>query len=193
MPEANATVDPFESAGVQLPTQGKGYSGTDSATNVAIGAALGGLVPQNNVLPGPQTFVAVDIPFAAPGEVIEVTWSFGATPDNSNLTPGTLIGAFPGISDSSLVPQTFFLQSGICTSQPAALTLTDFANLMARTCFEVPPGLVYPLTVFLTYSADGDFLIGNNGVVGLTPMPVNFLVQRVTRNRVLELPPVNLI
>lgn len=193
MPEPNATVDPFDSAGVRLPTQGKGYSGTDSATDVTVGPALGSPVPANNVLPGPQTFVAVDIPFAVGGEVIEIEWSCGFTPDNSNLTPATIVGVSPGVADSALVPFTAFLQSGICTSEPASLGLLEFANLTARTAFEVPDGLTYPLTVFLTYSADGDAIIGNNQVVGLTPQPCNLLVQRVPRERVLQMPPENLI
>ena len=77
MPEPNATVSPFDSAGVHLPTEGKGYSGTDSATDVELVAALGAPVPSENA-PGTGV-VSVDIPFAVGGEVIEVEWSCGAT------------------------------------------------------------------------------------------------------------------
>jgi hypothetical protein len=99
----------------------------------------------------------------------------------------------PGIADSSLVPQQFLLQSGISTSEPLALALTDFAFLTARTAFEVPDGLVYPLSVFLLYFSDGDALIGDNQAVGVNPAPANLLVQRVKRERVLLMPPQNLI
>jgi hypothetical protein len=193
MPEANATVDPFDSAGVRLPTEGKGYSGTDSATQVAIAASFGVALPANNVLPGPQTFVAVDIPFAAEGEVIELEYGCGFVPDNSNVTPATFVAILPVVFDAASVPFSASLQSGISTSEPVALALTDFPFLTARTAFEVPAGIVFPLTVALLVFADGDALIGDNQTVGINPAPANLLVQRVKRERVLQMPPQNLI
>ena len=193
MPEPNATVDPFDSAGVRLPTQGKGYSGTDSATDVAIAAAFGSPVPQNNALPGPQTFVFCDVPFAAGGELIEVEYNMGARADNTNVTPATTLTTLVAVFDSALVPASFILQSSIDSSPNATIALTDFVNLRARTVFEVPDGMVYPLSVALLYFSDGDALIGNNQVVGVNPAPCNFTVQRVPRERVLSMPPQNLI
>lgn len=193
MPEPNATVSPFDSAGVRLPTQGKGYSGTDSATDVAIAAAFGSPVPQNNTVPGPQTFVFVDIPFAAGGELVEVEYNVGVRADNANVTPATTFTTLVGLADSALVPNTFFLQSSIDSSPNATIALTDFVNCRAKTVFEVPDGLTYPLTVFLVYFSDGDALIGENQSVGVNPAPCNFSVQRVPRERVLLMPPQNLI
>ena len=193
MPEPNATVAPFDSAGIHLPTEGKGYSGTDSATQVAVAASFGTPLPANNVLPGPQTFVAVDIPFAAGGEVVEIEYGCGFTPDNTNLTPATFVAVLPVVFDSALVPASFFMQSGVSTSEPFALALTDFAFLTARTSFEVPDGLVYPVTVALVVFCDGDALIGDNQNVGVAVAPCNLLVQRVKRERVLLVPPQNLI
>jgi hypothetical protein len=192
MPEPNATVDPFDSAGIRLPTEGKGYSGTDSATDVTIAAALGGPVPQNNVVPGPQTFVAVDVPFAAGGEVIEIQFSSGFVPDNTNLTPATFGLMLAGIADSSLVPQQFFVLETLGSTTPVALALTDVATIAGQGAFEVPDGLVYPLTVFLVYIADGDAIIGQDQTLGFFPT-CSFRVQRVKRERVLQVPPANLI
>lgn len=194
MPEPNATVDPFDSAGVRLPTEGKGYDGANSATDVKLGPALGGPLPANNVVPGPQTFIQVDIPFAAEGEVIEVEWNCGATPDNTNLNPMTLFGVIPMVVDSSTIPQVFFLQSGVDSSLPGAgVALGDFVSLHGKTAFVVPGGIVYPLTVSLAYTSDGDATYGNNQAVSLSPDPPNLAVQRVKRERVLLVPPNNLI
>jgi len=196
MPEPNATVDPFDSAGIRLPTQGKGYSGTDSATDVAIAASFGGAVPVDNAAPGPaKKFIAVDIPFAAEGDVFELRYQMGIRADNSNVTPATTFSALVGLVDSSLVPQTFFVQASISSSPNLAIALTDFVQVGCDTTFTIPVGLVivYPLTVFLSYFSDGDALIGNNQVVGVNPPPCSFMVQRVPIERVLASPPQELI
>src|SRR5262245_1455609 len=106
MPEPNATVNPFDSAGVRLPTEGKGYSGSLSAAQAPAPPAFGSPLPANNVVPGPRTFVSVDIPFAAEGEVLELVYGCGFVPDNTNLTPATFVAIVPGVVDSALVPFT---------------------------------------------------------------------------------------
>lgn len=185
MPEPNATVDPFDSAGVRLPTEGKGYSCTDSATDVKLVAALGAPVPSENA-PGTGV-ISVDIPFAAEGEVIECEWGCGIVPDNTNLTPATLFGCIVGIADSATIPFTAFMQSG--SGAVANLTLTDVGDVGGKTAFAVPAGIVYPLTVFLAYSADGDALISSERAVALAGTPAFLKVQRVKRERVLQMPP----
>jgi hypothetical protein len=192
MPEPNATVSPFDSAGIHLPTEGKGYSGTDSAADVNLVAGFGLPVPQNNVVPGPQTFVQCDIPFAAGGEVIEVEYSSGFFPDNTNLTPATIGLMLVGFADSSLVPQTAFVEESLGSTTPLALALTDVATIAGQAAFEVPDGLVYPLTLFLVYITDGDALIGQSQALGFFPC-CSFRVQRVKRERVLQEPPPNLV
>lgn len=196
MPEPNATVDPFDSAGIRLPTQGKGYTGTDSATDVAVAAAFGSPVPVDNAAPGPaKRFISVDIPFAAEGDVFELRYQMGIRADNSNVTPATTFSCLVGLADSSLVPQTFFVQASIASSPNATIALTDFVQMGCDTTFTIPVGLtlVYPLTVFLVYFSDGDALIGNNQVVGVNPPPCSFMVQRVPVERTLSMPPQELI
>jgi hypothetical protein len=194
MPEPNATVDPFDSAGIRLPTQGKGYSGTDSATPVTIPAAFGSPVPVDNAAPGPlKKFIAVDIPFAAEGDVFELRYMMGIAPDNTNVTPATTFSTLVGVVDSGVA--SFFIQSSIDNSLNLAIALTDFVDLKCDTTFTIPVGvpLVYPLTVFLVYFSDGDAVIGNNQVVGVAPPPCSFMVQRVPVERVLAMPPQELI
>jgi hypothetical protein len=194
MPEPNATVDPFDSAGIRLPTQGKGYSGTDSATDVAVAAAFGAPVPVDNAAPGPaKKFIAVDIPFAAEGDVFELRYMMGIRADNTNVTPATTFSTLVGVIDSGVAG--FFIQSSSDSSPNATIALTDFVDLKCDTTFTIPVGvpLVYPLTVFLVYFSDGDALIGQNQVVGVNPPPCSFMVQRVPVERTLSMPPQELI
>jgi len=190
MPEPNSTVDPFESAGVRLPTEGVGYAS-------ASGLAAFYTVPASPVIPSPipnelGTALAVLVPFAGVGEILEIESCLPMTQDVAGGPPvlETLIAA-PFINDSRAVPgpRAWVATGGIMLATlPAVIpTPAQVQHMQSRVAFQVLATMQFPLLVTIGYVADGAFNTG--GIIGVPSIKVH----RYRRERIVQLPTQDLL
>lgn len=177
MAEANATVDPFESAGVVLPTQGVAYAEQvfEAGNPVPIPATAIAYLPRSSIDPTP---IGVTIPHAVEGEVLDIAWNVGMLPDAAGV-PATLGLVAVLIEDAAL--NTYLPEQSTASTILTASGLL-FGLASAGIGFAVPPGMVFPITVRMIYLANGDALFG--GFAGCAALRV----RRMKRTNVLQMP-----
>lgn len=177
--EPNATVSPFDSAGVRLPTQGIAYDSSDlEAVKNTLAATAAGFVPHSAINPDN---VQVIIPLAYVGEVIDV--EIAGHVNAAAIGGGTTFSLGVFMTDSGAIPRTW-----VCQMLPTTVNLSTsdvVRNLYAHVGLEVQSALaiVFPLTLFLIYTTDGNVEYnGSNGVMSIR-------AQRVPNGRLLDVGP----
>lgn len=185
MPEANQTVDPFLSAGIRLPTQGVGYDGTDEPVVPVLNLAtsIGGTVIPRNVAGDPM---AVTIPFAAVGDILEVDATGTFASDLASGTPATFALFGLAFQDSATIPNVNAIVN--CSNfSPLDQSVNNYDTIyQQRNAVQVPAFWVFPVTMFALYINDGDMLLYTNSNGGFSGFILN--VRRFPVGRSIGLP-----
>jgi hypothetical protein len=184
MGEPNQTVDPFLSAGIRLPTQGIGYDGVDELTvpSFSLDLTLTPFLPRN-VAGDP---IAVVIPIAAVGDIIEVDATGTLASDLTAVTPATFATIGCAFQDSSTVPIVNSIAN--CSNfSPLDNSVNNYDTIyQQRNAVLVPATWVFPVTVFIVAVGDGSALLYTNSNAGFSSFILK--VKRYPIGRSIGLP-----
>lgn len=188
--EANATVSPFDSAGVPLPTEGVAYNQTlitEGTLVLDVNSPNSDAVPIVAApVPGAQDYYTCYIPHAQPGEVLDVEFEMPVIATDP-LTPPDSLVVVSLIADDRVAPSPRIWLPLNNATVVLFKTPDDVYMARLRYAVEVPLEFTGGLTVGAFYTVAGDpgaTVDYNAGATGTGFMKV----RRYRRERILTLP-----